>query len=180
MAKKKANENKGIIASICAIVVLIVVIIAVVVAVNVNRGLDDSYFVSDGTKYVLTIDTDEALLEDDGIQPVKTHIVYTYSGDEITGMKTYSEYKDNAAAQNAYNELAEVGEDMANFTVDGKYLIMTATADQYEGVTATDVKAQIEFFETLKNMNLDEMTTDTTDDETVNAGEEATVEETQE
>ena len=160
MANKKSN-NKGLIIGICsAVVVVVIIIVAVLVATNANK-LNDSYFVSDGSKYVLTLESDEALIAEDDSQPVKTHIVYTYSGDEITGAKTYEEYKDAASAQKAYDAYKEAGEDMSNVAVDGKYLIITATPDQYEGVTATDVKQQIEFIESLKNLNLDESTEDT-------------------
>jgi len=176
MANKKAEKKKGLIAGICIAVVVIAVAIIAVVVVNLNKGLNDSYFVSDGTKYVLTIDTDETLLTDES-QPIKTHLVYTYSGDEITGLKTYSVYKDSEAAQKAYKTFAEMGENMTNFTVDGKYLIMTATADQYNGITASDVKAQIEYFESLKKMNMENSTTN--NGTTVEAGGEVTVEETQ-
>ncbi|MBR3172886.1 hypothetical protein IKF21_03220 [Candidatus Saccharibacteria bacterium] len=153
--KSKKKDNKNVVVGVVvAIVVVVVVVVAVVLAVRGN-GLNDAYFKSDDTKYVLTIDnptTGES--ETNSLEPVKTHIVYTYSGDQITGMKTYGEFKDTDTAKKAFDAIKESGEDMTNYTVEGKYIIITATADQYEGMTANDVKAQIEFMESLKNKDL--------------------------
>lgn len=172
MASNAKKDNKGkIIGGICAAIIVVALIVVAVVLISRNSGINDGYFVSDGSKYVLTIENEATGDETtDAINPVKTHIVYTYSGEDITGMKTYGEFKDNATAQKAFDAIKEAGEDMANYAVDGKYIIVTATTDQYEGLKATDVKAQIEFMEGLKNMDMD----------SVDAGEEVEVTETTE
>ena len=171
MAKEAKKDNKNmIIGSICAVIVVVVVIIVAVVLVTRNGGINDDYFKSDGTKYVLTIDSDATSSEGSDINPVKTHIVYTYSGDQVTGMKTYGVFADNAAAQKAYNAIKDAGEDMTNYAVDGKYIVVTATEDQYKNITATDVKAQIEFMESLKNVDTS-TSTDTNNGEEVKATE---------
>lgn len=162
--KKKNNKNIIIGCSIAAIVVIVAIVIGIVLATR-GSGLNDDYFVSDGTKYVITVDSSEMTLDDEEQEyaPIKTHLVYTYSGDEITGLKSYYEYADATAAQKALERLKEVaGDEMEDITVDGKYVIATAKADQYENITASDVKQQIEFMEMLKNM--DANSDDTSDD----------------
>ena len=39
--------------------------------------------------------------------------------------------------------------------LNGKYIIVTADKEEYENMTASDVKQQIEFMEMLKNMGGD-------------------------
>ena len=167
MANKARKDNKNaIIGGVCAaIVVVVIIVVAVVLATRANQ-LNDGYFVSDGSKYVLTIENEVTDDEQNGaVNPVKTHIVYTYSGDQITGLKTYGEFKDGDTAQKAFNAIKDAGEDMSKYVVDGKYIIVTATEDQYKDMTASDVKAQIEFMENLKNQNQNQ-NTNTTDQNT--------------
>ena len=175
MADKSKKENKNlIVGGICAVVaIVVVVIIAVVVATTGSGKLGDSYFVSDGEKYVLTLDTEDMELgeTDNEYVPTKAHIVYYYSGDEITSAKAYYEYKDAETAKAALAEMKEQsGEDLGDAAVDGKYIVVTVDASEYEGMTASDVKSQIEFMEALKNMDFSEdevevvEETDTTND----------------
>lgn len=175
-AKKSKKDNKNtIIGCLCALAVVIVVIITVVLVVN-NNSLNDSYFVSDDTKYVLTIEADETDSEDE-YAPVKSHLVYTYEGDKITGMKTYYAYADEASAKKAYEALKEAvsEEEAKTMELNGKYIIVTADEESYKDLTAADVKQQIEFMESLKNMN--SSSTDSTDSsETVEEVEETTEE----
>ena len=179
MAKKAKKDNKNaIIGGICAaVLVVVIIIVAVVLATGGGNKLNDDYFVSDDTKYVLTIESDDIDYEDSEAAyiPLKTHLVYTYSGDEITGLKTYAEYADAAAAKAAFEAMKEAGEDVTGVTIDGKYLIMTATEDQYEGMTASDVKQQIEFMEMMKGLD----TGDTEEETEVVEEEEALPEETE-
>ena len=172
-AKKSKKDNKNLIIGCCSAIVLVIAIIITVVLVTNNNSLNDNYFVSDGTKYVLTVEADETD-EEDEYAPLKTHLVYTYEGDAITGMKTYYVYADNASAQKAYDALKEaVGEEANTMELNGKYIIIAADEESYKDLKASDVKQQIEFMESLKNMNLEEGEDDTeeveeTDTETEN------------
>ena len=156
MANKAKKDNKNmIIGGVCAaVVVVVVIIVAAVLAMGGNK-INDDYFKSDGSKYVLTIDSSEYLYDEDEADyiPLKTHLVYTYSDDEITGLKTYAEYADEAAAKAAYQAMNEAGEDLTGVEIVGKYLVQTATPDQYEGVTASQVKQEIELMDSMKNMD---------------------------
>ena len=124
--------------------------------------LNDDYFVSDSTKLVLTMEADD-LYDDDAegddymTRLVRTHLVYTYSGETITGEKIYFEYIDNATAKQAFDAIKTNGEDITQYTVNGKYVIMTATVDQFEGITTSDLRSQIEYLEALKYMDSEEL-----------------------
>lgn len=161
MANKANKDNKNLIIGICAaVVVVIIIIVAVILATRNSGGLDDSYFVSDNTKYVLTYDSEDMAIEDDEeYVPVKTHFVYTYNEDEVTGLKAYYVFandKDAKAAFNYYNE--NMGDEFAEIELDGKYVILTANASEYEDMTPSDIKQQIEFMEMLKEIDTEDDT----------------------
>lgn len=153
--KSKGNNKNLIIGICCAVVVVVVIVVAIVLAVTSGNRLGDAYFVSDDTKYVLTVESDDMVIdeEEEAYAPVKTHLVYTYSGDEITGLKAYYEYADNASAKAAYDYILSSGEETGEVAIDGKYVIITAAPEEYEGLTASDVKQQVEFMEMMKNMD---------------------------
>ena len=159
MAEKAKKDNKNLIIGICAAVVVVVaIIIAVVFATKGTVKIDDSYFVSDGTKYVLTVEGGYLDSGDEDIaQAVKTPMVYTYSGDTITGATLYQEYTDEATAKSVYDALkAQDPDEVAGVSVNGKYLVAEMPKEEYEDMTASDVKEQIEFMEMFNNMNLDD------------------------
>lgn len=158
MAEKAKKNNKNLIIGIVAAVVVVVVVIVAVVLATSGSKLSDSYFVSDGSKYVLTMSAEEMSLEDDEYAPLKAHVVYFYSGDEITGLKTYYEYADAGSAKTAFDALLQEmeGEDVSNYALDGKYIIITSDESEYSEMTVDDVKQQIEFYEMYKNMDFSE------------------------
>ena len=163
MANKKevkSNNSKKVAICVSILAIVVVIVAAIIVLVVKNKPLDDTYFVSDDTKYVLTLDSSDISMEDPTYNPVKSHLVYTYSGNDITGLKAYYEYADNNAAKTAAEYLKQnyEGNDQQKIAVDGKYVIFTATEAEYEGLTASDIKQQIEFMELLKNMSLDDNT----------------------
>lgn len=164
---KKENKQNLIIGICVAAAAVIAVIIAIVLIINNNNTLNDSYFKSDDTKYVLSVDAEELSFDEDKLHyvPVKAHVVYTYSGDEITGMKTYAEYADASTAEKAFKEFKDSDEadEMKNAELNGKYIIVTNESSQYEGMTASDVKKQIEFYESIKNMDLGDDDVENTD-----------------
>ena len=163
MAKKTATKNnKNLIIGICAAVAAIIVIVIIVVIILLNPsngplgGINDSYFVSDGTKYVLNLDAESVYVENEDYVPLESHLVYHYSGDSITGLEAYYEYADNTAASAAYEFYKTNNDNMyKDVTLDGKFVILTANPEEYEGLTADDVKQQIEFMDMLNNMNSD-------------------------
>ena len=164
----RRKSNAGMIAGICCAVVAVVVIIIAVIAGN--SGINDSYFKSDGSKYVFSFEQEETALSGDEAQyaPKKAHIVYEYKDDTITGVKVYYEYDNDDAAKEAL-EYAKENQSESSYkeiTTNGKYIVITMDESEYEGVSASDIKAQIEAYESSKNMNLDDTATDeaTTED----------------
>ncbi len=109
---------------------------------NSNKEtLGDEYFKSDDTKYVIDLFPEEG----NPNSSVKTHVVYSYDGDAVTGMKTYFEYADSEAAEKALPSVKGLSEFKNNSVeLDGKYIVVTANEDQYKGLTASDVKQQTE------------------------------------
>ncbi len=183
---KRGNNRNKIIGICCAVVVVILLIIAIVAAIFANMGYNDAYFQSDDSKYVLTIDNMEEIGEDEEVDPsmpLKTHYVYYYDGDNITEVKLFSEFGDADAAQTAYDDLLAseegVEENYKSIETNGKYVILTFLDTDYEGLTASDVKAQIDM---LNNADSGEETTTTEEtteevDGTGGAVEETTTEE---
>lgn len=182
--RKSKNNNKGAIIGICAaIVVLVVVIVAVVLATGGGSSISDSYFKSDDTKYVLTLDANTVTVDEENAQytPEKIHYVYDYSGDKVTGLKVYYEYADAGAAKAALDYIVEQGGDLFTETVtDGKYVVATAAEAQYEGMTADDAKQQVEFMQSLQEAAANGQLQESETTETVNSGEGTTVETTTE
>ena len=158
MAKKK--DNKSLMMAICGVVAAVVLIVVLAIVVMTNKCIDESFFVSDNTKYVLSLNTDDVVMDVDTEEyaPEKTYIVYFYSGDEITDLKMYYKYADNETAKKASEVLndqktEDETEEIEKIETNGNYVIVTANKKSYEGMTAEDAKQQIEFIEMVQNMD---------------------------
>ena len=165
--KDVRKKNTGVIVGICCVIAVVIVIIIAAVVISNNSGLNDSYFKSDDSKYVLTINQDEMTTsegEEANYTPKKTHIVYEYKDDTVTGVKVYYEYADNETATKALDYIKEnqSTESYKELVTEDKYVVITMNESDYEGVTASDVKSQIEAYEALKNTNLNDATTNDT------------------
>ncbi|MBR5647851.1 hypothetical protein IKW73_02870 [Candidatus Saccharibacteria bacterium] len=175
----EANK-KNLIAGICAGVAAIIIVIVAVCVLNKGPVLNDDFFKSDGSKYVLTMETGNVDSSDE-YTPLKTHIVYNYSGDSITGLKSYYEYSTTEAANTAYEAYKALTEEeassFAEVKVDGKYLIITANKEDYENLSAAEVKEQIEFYDSLKDMDVEDYTEDEEEDEDIDIEEDVADEE---
>jgi len=160
MAKKskKKNNKNFLFVGICAAVATAVVIIAAILIANYNNTLDDSFFVSDNSKYVLALEPNDISFEDTEYNPIKAYYVYFYSGDKITGLKAYLEYTDNTAAKAAANYFKENYSDDStnNIAINNKYVIFSAPEEEYQSLTTASVKEQIELLESIKNADTEE------------------------
>lgn len=168
MAKRTKKDRTGIIIGVCCAVVVIIIVVAIAVALATSGNkLNDEYFVSDDTKYVLTVEASDLGLSDEEMEyaPLRVHEVYNYSGDEITGMKSYAEFADVASAQKAYSLMKESGEDMEGITIDGKYIVKVNPEEDYKDKKASEIKAYIDVMEPSENTDQDEE--DATEEETV-------------
>lgn len=174
--ESKTNKNPVIVA--CAVIVAIILIVVIAIVMLSNKKLDDSFFVSDGTKYVLTMEADDVLgLETDEYVPEKTHLVYFYSGDKVTDAKVYYVYEDEKIAKEAaeYIKQQNEAEGIREITVNGKYVVISPDKSVYDGMTTEDAKQQVELMELLQN--IDQRIEDGTEEEAEDETEEEAVEE---
>ena len=167
---KQQNKTTGIVVGIIvAIIVVAAIVIGVVLISKNNSRLDDAYFKSDGSKYVLTLDANDLVDEGDGLKPIKAHIVYYYSGDTITDLKAYYLFSDADTAKKALAKYRNNSDSLyKDVSINDNYVIITSNASDYEGTSATDIKQQIDLMESIKNMpdsNPDD-SIDTTEDTT--------------
>ena len=186
MANNSKN-TKNIIIGICAaVVVIVVVVVAIILGTKKGgiTGLNDSFFVSDGSKLVVDVDAESVFSEDEQYIPKTVRLVYYYKGDSVTGLEAYYEYADEEIAKAAFNYLSKSLEgEYKSISQDRVYVIVEANEEEYLGTTTDDVKQQIEFIESIKAMEKeDEEAEDTSDIENVDFskyetdGEEASAE----
>lgn len=70
-------------------------------------------------------------------------LVFYYSGNEITGLEHYYEYKDEKEAESKYKEDSENLKNnlsIKKISRNGKYVIYTMAGKEYEGKTVKQVK----------------------------------------
>ena len=152
---RKKKVNKNLITAICGVVAAVVLIIVLVVFFG--RGgqeLDESYFVSDGSKLVLTIESDPSMSSGDEQEPINSHLVYSYSGETVTDLKVYYQYENPVKAKNAYDTLhASNNGQYKDVQLNGRYVVLVAQESEYNYLKASDVKQQIDFMESMKGMS---------------------------
>lgn len=181
---KKGNKNNtGLIVGICcgavALIVAIVLIVVFVVKPGGAGGLSDAYFVSDDNKLVMTLESDEASYDEDEYAPAKSHMVYYKSGNDITGVSVFYEYKDEATAKLANDHISDESRAEAKeIKLRGKYIEIVMKDETYSDTTAEEIEQQIKFIEMLREMDYDDGSSDDVinfDDETNDGGEEVEV-----
>lgn len=129
---------------------IVVVIIGAIIAINFTKPVvDESLFVSDGTKYVVNIKNTEA---EDG-DPITAHIIYYYKDDTVTGAESYYEFASEEAAKAAYEELKQADDDarVDSYSLKGKYVIIKSTSDAVKNITVDAVRSQAIFYESIQN-----------------------------
>ena len=134
-AKSKRNnaKNNNLMMWVFVVLFLLIVIsIAVILTLNnANPNLNDDFFVSDGSKYVVAADIDN--YGDDRI--VAAYDVYYHNNGTITGHEAYYEFVDEEMAQVALPSYqANKDEEVDKIELNGKYIVLTATPKQYEGL----------------------------------------------
>ena len=148
--KKKLNKNL-LVAIIGVAAAAITVLVLVLVLGRGNGELNENWFKSDGSKLVLTIESDPAMVAENEQTPINSHLVYTYSGETVTGLKVYYQYENPVKAQAAYEILHDSNNGQyKDVLIDGRYVILVAVDSEYEHLKASDVKQQIDFMEMMK------------------------------
>ncbi len=141
----RINPNKLIFFGII-IAAVIAVVIGVCIAINLNQPINDAYFVSDDSKYVLNMKNDEA----DNHDVIAIHAVYYYSGDTVTGAKSFYEFEDEETAKTTYEKISPKEGDTNTYSLNGKYVVITAGEDTVKKINLEDIKTQIELYEALE------------------------------
>lgn len=161
----QTKKNKRLITWICGtIVAVVLVIVAVIVMLTSSKKLDESFFVSDGTKYVATLSSGYDIYNVSNIEyaPEKIYLVYFYSNGKVTGVKAYYKYDSESEAKEVRDKLdknIDELDDVDKVEVNGEYLIIVSSKSAYEKMTADDAKQQVEFMEMIERMssgNIDE------------------------
>ena len=146
--KKKAQKNNKLVIIIAAAVaVVLAIVIAVVIGLNLcaSEKYDDSYFVSDDKKLVLSFDDEMAGFVDGEFEPSITHLVYYYSGDKINNVKIFFAYDDEEEAKVAYDEIGEDYKEWASSKeLNGKYVVFQTDDELYENLSVETLRSDIE------------------------------------
>ena len=151
-AESSKKSNKNLIIGIVVAIVVIAIIAVAAVFINKN-SLNDAFFVSDGSKYVLNYTAEELGMDDEEFAPEKAHYVYYYTDDTITDVKAYYEFSSEEIAKKAYQYFEENEKDeYKEIAIKGKFVIITANESDYESMTASDIKQQIEFMQALDDV----------------------------
>lgn len=143
VSKSKKNNNNLLIGVFGALLTLIVIAIVAIVLLNSkgNPNNNASFFETDDTKYVVTVDYGQ----ESELSPLRSYDIYYHGEDgNITAHESYYEFVDAATAQAALPDYEKIKEQDSEFVsevkLDGKYIIMVATPVQYEGLTVEFVK----------------------------------------
>lgn len=153
----KRYNNNQILMACGAVAIVVVVIVAIILATIGNREPDAAFFNSDETKYVINIDN----YNDDGAaeySPIKTHMVYYYSGDDVTDVKVYYEFEDQDKAKKAFEASKKAGEynNTEKTEVIGKFVVITNKPSTFTNLKASYIKQQIEIMESLESETPDD------------------------
>lgn len=152
--KSKTLNNTTLIraAIITLSIVALVALVALVVFIKHRQPLvlDDKYFVSDGSKLVLSNDSDGTINYADAR---KQYTVFFYSGQKIKGMKVFYEYDSTDSATTAKEKNAEIfkDEEIKSVEVKGKYIVVTSAPKAYTALTVDNIKNIIKRIEEDKS-----------------------------
>ena len=149
--KKKFNKNLFFAIGGLVVAVAVVVVLVIVISGNLG-GLDESWFVGDDKKMVLTIESNPDMASEDESIPINSHTVYEYSGEKITSLKIYYQYPDTDRAKKAYDTISANNKGQyKDVELNGRYVVLVAVDSDYENLTTSDVKQQIDWVNTYKN-----------------------------
>lgn len=130
------------------IIGIVVLAVTIMVAVGVTIGspeqYNDDYFVTDGTKLVLSMDKEVASYEEGEYEPEYTHLVYYYLGNSIKSVRIFYEYDYAALAEEANQHIALTDKEWAiSKKQSGKYIVFELAPTEFEGLTTNNVKEDI-------------------------------------
>ena len=128
---------------------IITAVIVVIVLTLTNRPVvNEEYFTNDDTKTTISLTPNTS--ESNNTALVQTHFVYTYDGDDVSGLKTYFEYSDEESARTTLESIKNQPE-FKGATIEGKYIVVSADESQYKGLTKLDIKQQADALKSLQD-----------------------------
>lgn len=156
MSRKKdlarIDKKTWILMALATVAFIIVVIIIVIM--NRPEKIDSSYFHDDNSKIVITMSGDMSALDDSPYESGVVHVVYYYNGDKIINARAFYEYPDEEMAKIAMEKL-QVGEYATNKKMSGKFVIFDLNKTQYEDLTVSELKENIELLKAINALILD-------------------------
>jgi len=125
------------------LVALVVVVIAIL-QVNQLEAIDEKYFVEDDTKIVVSMDAETAAFENSEWEAPMTRVVYYVGADgKIENVRVFYEYDTEVEAREAMRHI-ELGDFAIQKKLNGRYIILQAKPEQYEGATADEVRKNMQ------------------------------------
>ena len=151
--KSKSKGKLNIRMIIVSLVLLVAVIIVSILLKNYGREtLNDSYFVSDANKIVMTLDGADVppIAEEVDYTPAKVHTVYYYVGDNVNGAKVFYEYDNADEAKAVYEKTSLDDKDWATGkSLDGKYVVFQYDSSLLKAFTPEQIRESIENVESV-------------------------------
>ena len=140
--KKRVRLING--KTIFSVVIVALLIVVTVVLINMNGKVtyNDDYFKSDDSKIVSTFVSDVEEFSANQIVPVKSYMVYYYSGNKINNVKVFYKFENFEQTEEA-NKYLDVGSlEWADAKeVNGEYLIIQMNNSEYEELTTEIVRS---------------------------------------
>ena len=151
--RKKGIDLKTWILVGLAAVAFVIVSVAIIVLNQVEK-FDSSYFHDGDGKIVLTMNKYYAELDSSEYESDITHVVYYHDGNKVTNARAFYEYKDEAEAKEAFDNLS-LGEFAEGKKLSGRFVVFSVKKQQYEDLTVEELKHNIELLKQIHALILD-------------------------
>lgn len=178
-AKAKKANNKII--NIAGIFIIIAGIAIGVILALQHQTINDAFFIPNDNKYVLTRSSENG--GDFGEN--KAHTVAMVKDDEIKSLAVYYEFESSDKAKENFETIDTVykegsSDSIKNISIKDKYIIVEYADKEFANMTASDFKAQVEFYQEVENSDYDYWTEDEITDGSTEKTEPETPEATEE
>lgn len=138
----------------CTLAVIVTAVTITFLYALTPDPVDDSFFVSDDHKTVVTLEVDKANSATTDL--LRTHIVYIYENDRVKSLKTYYEYENNELASQALENIKEINKNAVDVYLDNKYIVVVSQEKQYENLNPSDIKQQAEAIKAYQDNKTEE------------------------
>lgn len=140
--------------SVGILAIALVFVIALIMNFSQNEKYDSSYFHDSDGKIVFTMDKDMAVLDESIYEPNITHIVYYYSGNNVTNVKAFYEYATEREAEISFEHLG-LGTFADSKNLNGRFIVFQVKKSMYENLTVDTLKTDAEKLKSADALILD-------------------------